>query len=331
MDAIPTHPPTSARNALALPGSTLHWIEGPAGALALHQPVNEGARAGLATGPSIDPGSISSQDSSPHQRPLVLLVHSINAAACAAEMQPLFERLQGECRVFALDLPGYGASDRPSRAYDMTLFVRAIEAAVEDISLAHEGAGVHVVALSLSCEFAARLARRRPERILSLGLISPTGLDRRSDSLRGLEGASREVPGLLAVLSLPLLRDALFAALVTRGSMRYFLRRTWGSSQIDEGLLQACWLSAHQPNAVHAPLSFLSGRLFSRDIRTVYEALQCPVWMAHGTRGDFRDYSGSAWTQLRPNWRTEVFEAGALPHFEHPEKLVRSYLQFLHS
>lgn len=320
-----------ARNALAMPGSTLHWIEGPAGWLALHQPVNVAHRQGLEPRSSIDTGSDRGRDASVRPKPVVLLVHSINAAACAAEMRPLFERLQGECRVYALDLPGYGASDRPARAYDTTLFVQAIEDAVESISLAHGGAGVHVVALSLACEFAARLARRRAQRILSLGLISPTGLDRRSDTLRGLEGASREVPGLLAVLSLPLLRDALFAAVVTRGSMRYFLSRTWGSRQIDEELLQACWLNAHQPNAVHAPLSFLSGRLFSRDIRTVYEALECPIWMAHGTRGDFRDFSGAAWTQLRANWQTHVFEAGALPHFEHPEAVVRSYLQFLHS
>lgn len=279
----------------------------------------------------MDPGSDRDRGSDARPLPLVLLVHSINAAACAAEMQPLFQRLQGNCQVYALDLPGYGASDRPARAYDMTLFVQAIEVAVEAISLAHAGAGVHVVALSLSCEFAARLARRRPQRILSLGLISPTGLDRRSDSLRGLEGASREVPGLLAVLSLPLLRNLLFAALVTRASMRYFLGRTWGSPQIDEGLLQACWRSAHQPNALYAPLSFLSGRLFSRDIRTVYETLQCPVWMAHGTRGDFRDYSGAAWTQRRLNWQTSVFEAGALPHFEHADAVALSYLQFLQS
>ena len=136
---------------------------------------------------------------------------------------------------------------------------------------------------------------------------------------------------MLAILALPLLRDALFAALVSRPSMRYFLRRTWGSRQIDDDLLQACWQSAHQPDAVHAPLSFLSGKLFARDIRAVYESLQCPVWMAHGTRGDFRDYSGAQWTRSRDHWQTEVFEAGALPHFEHPDRFARSYLRFLAS
>jgi len=300
--------PAIDRTELTLPGCALLDIAGPVGRLALHRPQVQSAIA---------------------DAPVVLLVHSINAAACAAEMRPLMERLHPYCRVYALDLPGYGASDRPARVYDIPIFVEAIGAAVEALSALHGGAGVHVVALSLSCEFAARLARARPDRVLSLGLISPTGLDRRSDALRGLEGSTREVPGMLAVLGLPMFRDALFCALVSRSSMRYFLRRTWGAREIDEALLQACWVSAHQLNAVHAPLSFLSGKLFARDIRTVYEALHCPVWMAHGTRGDFKDYSGADWTRSRPQWQTELFEAGALPQFEHPDALARSYLGFL--
>ena len=38
----------------------------------------------------------------------VLLIHSINAAASAYEVRPLFERLSATHRVFAIDLPGYG-------------------------------------------------------------------------------------------------------------------------------------------------------------------------------------------------------------------------------
>ena len=302
---------------LALPDSEALSLETRVGRLALHR-----ARRGT-HGSRPEP-----MRPTP---PPVLLVHSINAAACAAEMLPVFARIHTDAPVYALDLPGYGASERAERVYDIDTFVEAVRAATEHLDRVHEGQGVDLLALSLSCEFAARVAVRCPDRVRSLGLISPTGLDRRSDSLRGLEGASREVPGVLATLSLPGLRQALFALLVSRPSMRYFLQRTWGNKQIDEGLLEACWHSAHQPGAVHAPLSFLSGRLFARDIRTVYEALRCPVWLVHGTRGDFRDYSGADWTAQRPNWRRTVFEAGALPHFEHSEAFTSAYSGFLES
>src|SRR5258707_11557150 len=44
-------------------------------------------------------------------RPLVL-IHSINAAASAYEMQPLFLHYRSKRSVYALDLPGFGFSDR---------------------------------------------------------------------------------------------------------------------------------------------------------------------------------------------------------------------------
>src|SRR3954471_7550919 len=46
-------------------------------------------------------------DESASGRPLVLL-HSINAAASAYEMRPLFEHFRDTRPVFALDLPGFG-------------------------------------------------------------------------------------------------------------------------------------------------------------------------------------------------------------------------------
>jgi NAD(P)-dependent dehydrogenase (short-subunit alcohol dehydrogenase family) len=48
----------------------------------------------------------------------VLLIHSINAAASAYEVRPLFERLSATHRVFAIDLPGYGGSQQGERHYD---------------------------------------------------------------------------------------------------------------------------------------------------------------------------------------------------------------------
>jgi hypothetical protein len=131
------------------------------------------------------------------------------------------------------------------------------------------------------------------------------------------------------MVSFPLWSQGLFDLLVSRRSVRYFLQRTFGSRSIDEGLFEYSWATAHQPGARFAPLSFLSGRLFSRDIRLVYEQLAIPVWLAHGIRGDFQDYSGADWTRSRANWTVNVFQTGALPHFEEPGAFVSAYRRFL--
>jgi len=258
----------------------------------------------------------------------VLLIHSVNAAASAYEVRPIFDRLIESHRVFAIDLPGYGASDRSDRPYNVDLFVAAIDDALDAIEAECGGQPVDVLALSLSSEFAARVAGRRPQRFRTLAVVSATGLDRRSASLKGPEGSNREVPGVHSVTAFPLWSQTLFDGLVSRPSMRYFLQRTWGSKAIDEGLMEYSYLAAHQPGARFAPLAFLSGRLFSADIRTVYERLAMPVWLAHGVRGDFQDYSGTDWTRSRANWSIQVFQTGALPHFEQPGQFVSAWRRF---
>lgn len=260
-------------------------------------------------------------------RPL-LLIHSINAAGSAYEIKPVFDRFRDSRTVFAPDLPGFGASDRSSRAYTVQLYVDAVRDVLDQIERDHDEP-VDALALSLSSEFLARAARDEPSRFGTLALITPTGFNRGADRLRAAEGSTREMRLLSAVINLPLWRRGLYALLVKPGSIRYFLRRTWGSDAIDEGLARYCDLTTHQPGAEHAPLAFLSGRLFSRDIRKVYEALDLPVWLAHGTRGDFKDFSEAGWARARDDWQVQAFDSGALPHFEHLDEFVTSYTGFL--
>jgi len=263
------------------------------------------------------------------QGPPMLLLHSVNAAASAFEVRALFVRMAAGHRVYAIDLPGYGQSDRSERRYDAPLFGAAIDDALDAVALEAGDRPVDLLALSLTCEFAARVALARPARLRTFAMVSPTGLDRRSAARTGPPGGNREVPGLHAVLSSGPWSQWLFDALVSRRSVRYFLGRTWGGGAIDEDLFEYSWAAAHRPGARHAPLAFLSGRLFSSDVRSVYERLALPVWVAHGTRGDFSDFSGADWTRSRPNWRLQRFEGGALPHIEHPEAFAEAYRRFL--
>ena len=258
----------------------------------------------------------------------VLLIHSVNAAASAYEVRPLFERLSATHRVFAIDLPGYGRSPRTDRRYDIALFTAAIEDALDAIGESCGDAPVDLIAVSLSCEFAARAAVNRPQRLRTLTLVTPTGLDRRSAALDGAPGQSREVPGVHRVLTWPLWSQALFNLLSSGPSVRYFLRRTWGSSDIDAGLAEYCVASARQPGARFAPLSFLCFRLFAADVRSLYSKLQMPVWVPHATRGDFRDFSGADFLRSRPNWRFQPFESGALVYFEMPDAFVAAWRRF---
>ena len=261
--------------------------------------------------------------------PPVLLVHSVNALASAAEIRPLFEALRQDHSVYALDLPGYGLSDRLPRAYSVADMCAATLLVAQWVAQRHPGQPLQAVGVSLSCEFVARVAQQSPHLLAALTLVSPTGF-RGGKSLRKPEGSTFFMAGFDRFLRRPgpAWGRFLFRQLSRPSVVRYFLRRTWGGKDIDETLWAYAVRTAHVPNAEQAPLSFLSGALFSADMHNVYESLRLPVWVVHGTRGDFTDYRALDLVRHCPNWQVTVMQAGAMPYFEDIDTFMAAYRAF---
>ena len=257
---------------------------------------------------------LSAADTALAQTP-ILLVHSVNAAASAAEVAPLYDHYRQTRPTYAVDLPGYGLSDRSDRAYTLRLMTDAVLAALAHIRQLHGDAAVDVVGVSLSCEYVARAAIELPSAIRRVALVSPTGFSG-SKRFYGAPGSSRGVGWFYRAASNPAWSQGLFNTLTRPGVVRYFLQRTFGRKQIDETLWRYCVATARQPGAKHAPLYFLSAYLFAADINTLYEKLACPVWVSMATRGDFTDYRGRSTVEQRTNWQFHLVEGGALPYFE---------------
>ena len=95
----------------------------------------------------------------------MLLIHSVNAAASAYEVGPIFDHERKRRRVYAVDLPGFGFSDRSARNYTVELFTHAVLAMLSEIASEAGPEPLDALALSLSSEFLARAALRRGERI----------------------------------------------------------------------------------------------------------------------------------------------------------------------
>ena len=258
----------------------------------------------------------------------LILVHSINASPSAAEMRPIYERYGTTRTVFALDLPGFGFSDRSDRRYTPRLMTDALHMLATRVREQCGHAPIDAVACSLGCEFLARAAVERPQMWGRLAFVSPTGLDGNTVR-RGKPGQSRENSGLHALLSHKPWSKWLYHGLTRPSVIRYFLERTWGSKKIDEVLWNYDVRTARQPGAHFAPLDFLSGGLFSQDIHRIYEAISQPVWMSHGVRGDFNDFRAKSLIHDRGNWQTTIFQSGALPYFEVPTEFFRALDRFL--
>ena len=142
----------------------------------------------------------------------LLLIHSVNATASAIEMLPVFERQARRRPVVAIDLPGFGAADRPDIEYDPEMMQEAIAAAIA-WTQAHIAPGpVDLMALSLGCEFATQVVLRNPQAVRTLALISPSGMeeDRVGEHYEG--GRTRAVEPLRAVLRNRSIGNGLYAA-----------------------------------------------------------------------------------------------------------------------
>lgn len=260
--------------------------------------------------------------------PPLLLIHSINAAGSAYEVRPLHEHYRTQRTVYSLELPGFGHSDRSDREYSPRLMTDAILEMVEEIRRRHGPAAVDALALSLSSEFLARAASEAPDRFRSLALVSPTGFDKRAP-WNGPDGSTRGKKWLYNTFTVGLWSRGFFDLLTSRRGVRFFLEKTWGGRSIDEGLLEYDLITTRDPDAHHAVYFFVSGYLFSADITRVYKSLPMPVWMSHGVRGDFTDYRHKAAYAGKPNWSFDVFQTGALPHFELPDEFFARYDDFL--
>jgi len=117
--------------------------------------------------------------------PPVLLLHGIGRSM--EDWAPQFHRLASAHRVIAVDVPGFGFSERPVGPINLSTFARGVLGAVDVLG---ETRPLNIIGNSLGGAIALQTLALRPERVASLGLINSAGF-------------GREVTVLLRMLTVP--------------------------------------------------------------------------------------------------------------------------------
>jgi len=99
----------------------------------------------------------------------LVLLHGYGESLMA--YRTTFDQLVRRYRVVALDLPGFGLSDKPDRAYDLASYDRRLS----DFLRRWVRGPIVIVGHSMGGEVAAQLALSHPDQIVALVLISPAG------------------------------------------------------------------------------------------------------------------------------------------------------------
>ncbi len=97
-----------------------------------------------------------------------MLVHGLDVSGTYFDRLALL--LAQDRRVLALDLPGWGRSERPTRALD----IGAAAQVLAGLLLADPAVAPTVVANSFGCQIVIELARMQPDLVGPIALISPT-------------------------------------------------------------------------------------------------------------------------------------------------------------
>ncbi len=243
--------------------------------------------------------------------PPLLLIHSVNAAASSYEMKPLFDYYSHSRRVIALDLPGFGFSERGDRPYTPALYRDAILDLTEH-ALGNEV--VDAVGLALGGEFLAQAALARPDKFRALTFISPTGMSMRDEMKMGSDV-------VLGLLRTPLWARPLFDLLTSRPGLKYFLR--FGQkTPVSKNTVNYAYVTSHQPDAEVAPFHSLAAKLSTPAIFQTYCALTQPSLLIYG-QDPIARFDRAAQLADLPNWRVVPAEyAGAQVHWDDPRLVI---------
>lgn len=244
----------------------------------------------------------------------VVFVHPVGAGARSFMWRRNFEPAARHSRAYALDLLGFGYSDKPAAApYAADLYVALLKDFLRDVV----GRPAHVVAHSLSAAYAVRAADESPALVDSLLLISPTGAGDLS-ARPGMTGAA-----FYGLLHSPVLGTSFYNAMTSERGLRDHARQQlfYEKRFATPRLVAHYYAVSHLPGAQHAVTAYISGYL-NTDIRAPFARLRQPVTLAWGRQDVSNpiEHAGQL-LRLNPRARLELFDRCRLmPQEEHAER-----------
>jgi pimeloyl-ACP methyl ester carboxylesterase len=248
-----------------------------------------------------------------------MLVHGIHAGASSFEWRHTVDALAERHTVVAVDLLGFGRSDRPAIRYSPSLY----QALLADLMARIIGERCNVVASSLSAAHVIALAGRDSRHIGAMALIAPTGMGQ-----LGVGAASRSSAQLL--LETPILGTTIYNGLTSASKMRAFLMRGYADDRlVTDELVQAYVQCARQPGGKHAVAAFMDGRL-DVDVRGALRRVRQPILFLWGDQARQNPVQNAhAFRVVKPDaqWLL-VSDAGDMLHDERPEATNAAILRF---
>ncbi|HLX58470.1 MAG TPA: alpha/beta fold hydrolase [Ktedonobacteraceae bacterium] len=215
----------------------------------------------------------------------LLLIHGFGPGASSYEWRKNVNALAEQFRVYALDLLGYGLSDRPAIDYTTETYADLISDFLREVI----GKPTVVVARGESCAYVISDAYRRPQLFERLVLVAPSP-----------NMLQETVPGplnsaLKVLLRAPIVGQFAYNLLTSRQAIQnyYDTQGYHNPGLITDELVEYLFSSAHQSNARYPAASALTGNL-TTDVLEPLARLQMPIVTVWGREGVLTPSEASA-------------------------------------
>jgi pimeloyl-ACP methyl ester carboxylesterase len=226
--------------------------------------------------------------------------------------------------VLAPDLPGFGDSGKPVRAYHPAFFARWLTAFLDAVGVPR----AHVIGNSMGGRAAIEIALRTPERVDRLALLAPSMAFRR---LRLFQPVVRLLAAEMGALPMIVPRGYALAVLKSLFARAGRVPEPWHESAIDE--FQRVFATRRGRIAMFSAAReiYLEEAYGARGFWERLPRLARPALFVWGERDHLVPVKFARHVEAAlPHARSVVFEdCGHVPQFEHPARthaLIREFL-----
>lgn len=232
--------------------------------------------------------------------PPLVLIHGLGPGASHHLYDRNVSALARHFRVFALDLLGFGMSDKPDITYTGERQARVVGDFLREVV----GQPATVVAAGAAAGFVAHALAQHPELASHLVLMNPVGEARPSLGRRLMAAIDR----------LPVIEHSLYYTMTGRRRIADRLRSRYFANpeQVDDHLIDQFVANARQPGADRAVRDLLAGHM-AMDLPCELANLSVPVsliWGRHAERPPLE--AAQTLLQAAPSATLCVFENSAM-------------------
>ncbi len=244
----------------------------------------------------------------------ILLIHNTNIGGSLKEYKRNIDELSKNFKVYALDLPGFGFSEKQNISYTAFPFAAFINSFIKDVIKEP----VNIIASGGACVFCASAFVASPSNFLKAMFICPTGIfeeDLPTNSDTSFKN----------MLELPVLGTSCYTYFSSKRNLKKYLLNTalFSKENYSKELLNDLYESAHNGGTV-SRFSFASekSKFMALNILTLLEETDIPLYMVWGMDSEINPPTNISFFKNHvKNAKYAVFEnAKILPHYEKADK-----------